>query len=228
MSRSKHTDPSGIRAARRLRDPFEDRGTGDLSLRRRHGQRLKELGVTTECHNEIGQNRYSEPQILIQKAAPGFCHPVTKKETLNLLRAVGPIALYGLRTVELIRAPAGGALLFGRYKTPGRIVLYQQPVPPWRLTGILKRKDARRLKRSGAIVTPQRGSGATLVDWPDDSLQRFMLEEVLLHELGHHVLQQHKGKRPVRTSRAKDHEAFAARFAARERLRIRKGGAPPQ
>src|SRR5256885_10514710 len=34
MSRSKHTDPKEIRAARRLRAPREGRGAGDLSRRR--------------------------------------------------------------------------------------------------------------------------------------------------------------------------------------------------
>jgi hypothetical protein len=40
-----------------------------------------------------------------------------------------------------------------------------------------------------------------------------MLFDVLLHEIGHHVLQHGKGKRLVRIARTRDHEAFATRFA---------------
>jgi len=161
--------------------------------------------------------------------SPGSFHPATKKDISNLLRAVGPLAVYGLRSVELVRAPSGGlpALVFGRYQAPGRILLYQQPLPPWRLSGVLKREDARRLKRAGALIKLLPGSRATLIAWPDFYLKRFMLEEVLLHELGHHVLQHHKGKRPVRIARTKDHEAFAAQFVARHKSLVRAGRSHP-
>ena len=78
-----------------------------------------------------------------------------------------------------------------------------------------------RLERSGAIITAQPGLRMTLVEWPDNSLKRFMLEEVLLHELGHHILQHHKGKRPTRIARTKDHEASAEGFAFRQRSLLR-------
>jgi len=35
VSRSKHTDPRSIRAARRIQAPFEPRSAGDLGLRRK-------------------------------------------------------------------------------------------------------------------------------------------------------------------------------------------------
>ena len=79
---------------------------------------------------------------------------------------------------------------------------------------------AYRLERAGAVVTRLAEVGATLVDWPLDTLRRFMLEEVLLNELGHHVLQHYKGKRPQRIARTRDHEAFAARFADTQMLQI--------
>jgi Zn-dependent peptidase ImmA (M78 family) len=43
---------------------------------------------------------------------------------------------------------------------------------------------------------------------------------VLLHEIGHHILQQHKGKRRPRIARTRDHEAFAARFAEKHRAKL--------
>ena len=71
-------------------------------------------------------------------------------------------------------------------------------------------------KMFGAAVTIQRDLQMTTVEWPKDSLKRFMLEGVLLHELGHHVLQQYQGKRPVRMARTRDHEATADRFASHD------------
>src|SRR5262249_38238484 len=112
---------------------------------------------------------------------------------------------------------------FGRYCAPGRILLFEQPLPPWRLPGLLSDDLAHRLKLAGAVGNFLGDVGATLVDWPAESLRRFMLEEVLLHELGHHVLQHHKGKRPVRIARTRDHESFAARFAEKQRAALRKG-----
>jgi hypothetical protein len=126
--------------------------------------------------------------------------------------------MYGLRTIELTRASArigASKLTFGRYEVPGRILVFEQRESPWRLPGVLKAADLDRFEGFGAIVTAKPGARMTVVAWPGDSLKRFMLEEVLLHELGHHVLQHHKGL--VRIARTTDHEAFAARFAARQR-----------
>ena len=147
-----------------------------------------------------------------------------------MMEAVGPLAFYGLRSIELERVPAhrpDSVPVFGRYCVPGRIVLFEQPIPPWRLAGLLKRDIARRLKRAGAVLTSLVEVGATLVGWPRDALRRFMIEEILLHELGHHVLQHYKGKRPVRIARTKDHEAFAAQFVVRHKSLVRAGRSHP-
>src|SRR5207237_6278007 len=137
--------------------------------------------------------------------------------------AVGPVAFYGLRSIELARSPANASIsmpVFGRYCVPGRIILFEQPLQPWRLSGLLKGSVARRLERAGAVVTRLTDVGATLVLWPHDTLRWFMLEDVLLHESGHHVLQHYKGKSKVRIARTRDHEAFAARFADKERVAL--------
>jgi hypothetical protein len=148
-----------------------------------------------------------------------------------MLRAVGPIALYGLRSVELRRAPAertGAMFAFGSYQVPGRIVLYEQALPPWRLPGLAPPVAIRQLEKAGALVTRLPGAAATLVDWPEDTLPRFMLEQVLLHEIGHHVLQQHKGKRPARIARTVDHEAFADRFVEKQRSALANRRGPQE
>ena len=227
MSRSKHTDPKTIRAARRLRAPREGRGVGDLSRRR-------ELGRNRQAGAEPGGGKLEENgqlrlRIVVRESRSGFHHPADKRDVLEMLKAVGPVAFYGLRSIELARSPADSLIsmpVFGRYYVPGRIILFEQPLPPWRLPGLLKGDVARRLERAGAVVTRLTDVGATLVHWPHATLRRFMLEEVLLHELGHHVLQHHKGKRPVRVARTRDHESFAARFAEKYRLSLMKGRSP--
>ena len=220
MSRSKHTDPRPIRAARRVRAPIESRAVGDLSLRRQIGRALKELNGIFASSTTGARPGKLLPRIVWHEPRPGFCHPIGKQEILRVLESIDSLVVYGLRSIELVRAPASGgapSLVFGRYEVPGRILLFERPLPPWRLPGTLAHETIRRFERAGAIVSPMPKLGATLVDWPADSLRRFMLEEVLLHELGHHVLQHHKAKRLVRIARTKDHEAFAALFAARLR-----------
>ena len=86
--------------------------------------------------------------------------------------------------------------------------------------GVIAERDARLLASAGALVTAYLDLGVTLIHWPEHSLRRFMLFDVLLHEIGHHVLQHNKGKRLVRIARTRDHEAYATRFAAKWRGRL--------
>ncbi len=223
MSRSKHTDPRCIRAARRVRVPFEKRAVGDLSLRRELGRKASELNSIGLSSVKGGKPLPLIPRVLWREPSPGFHHPIGKQEVLQLVGTIGPVGIYGLRSIELTRAPVqsgGRPLVFGRYAAPGRILLFEQPLPPWRLPGRLAKEDVARFQRAGAVVSLMSQLGATLIDWPADTLRRFMLEEVLLHELGHHVLQHYKGKRPARIARTKDHEAFAALFAARQKVAL--------
>lgn len=193
------------------------------------GQRVRELNGTTVSGRTGSRN--TGPRIVLRRTNPGFHHPVAKREIIRLLDSIGPIAIYGLRVVEAARTPimtGRASLVFGRYEAPGRILLYEQPNPPWRLPGILNQADTNRFKMFGATLTLQPGSQITTVEWPKDSLRRFMLEGVFLHELGHHVLQQYKGKRSVRIARTQDHEAAAERFASRMRSLLRAEGRLPK
>ena len=222
MSRTKHTDPRRIRAGRRLHAPFESRGSRDPSLRRKLGRSLPELNGTPGL-DRAGSFR-AGPRIILRKTHPGFHHPAGKREIIQFLHSIGPIALYGLRVVEVVRTPdvtGRASLVFGRYEAPGRILLFEQPELPWCVPGILNLADTKRFTSFGAIVTIQSDSQITTVEWPKDSLKHFMLEGVLLHELGHHALQHYKGKRPVRIARTRDHEAAAERFASRQRSQLR-------
>jgi hypothetical protein len=116
-------------------------------------------------------------------------------------------------------------LLFGRLRVPGWVLLHDQPPSPWLLPGRLPAAEAKRLQGAGAYVEPLNG-GHTRVTWPGDTLRQFMLMNVLLHEIGHHLVQQYTGKRSVRNARTSEHELLAERFAARCRAQLLITGVP--
>jgi hypothetical protein len=148
-------------------------------------------------------------------ARPGFVHPATPREIADLLIRLGPTATYGLRGVQLRERPAGAGLVVAALRMPGMVILYEQPRPPWTLAGRLTAETVERLRRAGALVDEI--AAATRVDWPGDTLRDFVLVEGLLHEIGHHQVQQRRRKRTVRAMRTADHERVATRYA--ERLR---------
>lgn len=161
------------------------------------------------------------PRIVAKRPRRGCSHPASRRDVGVALRLFGEACSYGVRAVKL-RQGAGCGWCFGRLIVPGRIVLFDQPPSPWRLPG-LREDDRRRLEVAGATVEAQ--AGAVLVRWTPDALRDFMLFDVLAHELGHHRLQHHKGKRAVQIARTRDHEVFASWFAAgcRVALRARAG-----
>ena len=216
MSRSKHTDPLGIRAKRRVQNPWEPRSVGDLSQRQRLGRELKEMGIVHAPSDPRTQSNPFPPHVTVQRPQPGFFHPAGRTDVLRVLDFVGPEAIYGVRHIELSRTSnLEGATIptFGQLVVPGRIILYEQPFPPWRLSGTLNEDYAILFRRAGAVVELRKEVSATIINWPGESLKFFMLFEVLLHEIGHHILQHNKGKRTAQIARTKDHEAFAERFA---------------
>jgi hypothetical protein len=214
MSRSRHTDPPRVRAPRRVRAPYAGRGEGDARTARRLGRVLKELGVAARPAPVRAERAGAAPlpRIRVVRAAPGRAHAVTAGDVGGVLRQLGERYTYGLRSVELVPAPAHaapGRLALGRLIVPGRILLYDQPEPPWRLPGLLGPEEQARLRAAGALVDLDEPGGWTGVAWPGTTLRDFVLFDVLVHELAHHALQQYTGKRGVRIARRRDHEAFA-------------------
>lgn len=222
MSRSRHTDPRMIRARRRIAAPRASRGANDPRLRRRIGRMLKEAGIYYESCNKGARSLKAGPRIAVRRPGPGFFHPLAAKDIERILAFIGPQACYGLRRVELARtetvyAQRSRVPLLGRLIVPGRIILYEQAVPPWRIAGIIAARDAQKLRLAGAGLEIHTDTAVTVVNWPDEALRSFMLFDVFLHELGHHILQHHAGKRTRRIARTRDHEAFAERFAEQYR-----------
>lgn len=184
---------------------------------------LKEHGIVVgDAHIPIaGAELAPLPRLHVKRPRPGHIHAARKADIRRILRFFGEQCTYGLRSIELVHGDsvaAGGGLLLGRLIVPGRIVLYDHPSAPWQLAGRLSDQVRDKLRRAGALVEST-GTGAyTIVWWPDTTLRDFMLFDVLMHEIGHHVIQQYTGKDRARVARTKDHEAFADRFAIQCRL----------
>ncbi len=217
-----------MRAPRRMRTPHEPRGRRDLSAARRAALALKEAGAAAQASWPApAGGAASVPRVRVRRPGEGFRHPAGRTDVLRVLRFFGEPYTYGVRSIDLARRPAGvgaGQLLLGRLMVPGRIMIYEQPPSPWHVQGTLPRSELARLSRAGALVDASAGGGASVVSWPADTLRDFMLFDVLMHELAHHLVQHEKGKRRVRVARTSDHEAFAERFAARCRELYRDAG----
>jgi hypothetical protein len=221
MSRSKHTRPRRLRAADRTRAPHEPRSSGDPSTQHRQALALKEQGLCPQPDATGAElpNPAPLPRLLVQRPRPGHLHPAGRADLEQVLRFFGPAHFYGLRSVCLRRTPARpNKRLLGRLVVPGQVFLYEQPAPPWRLTSPLAPGEEERLVQAGAAIEPTNADTCWLVHWPGATLRDFMLWDVFLHEVGHHVLQHETGKRTARVVRTRDHEAFADLFARRCRL----------
>ena len=221
MARSVHTQPRRVRAPRRVRLPHARRGDRDPATQRSLARSLKAWGIILEPAPDSPLSEAAPlPRIRVRRPPRGYHHPLGRSEIASALRFFGEACTYGLREIELSSRPSGDnrRLQFGRLIVPGRVVLYPQPSGPWRLLGLLSEGERIRLERAGATVEILAGGLHTVVSWPERTLGYFMLFDVLLHEVGHHIVQQYTGKRRVRVARTRDHESFAESFARRCRL----------
>jgi hypothetical protein len=130
--------------------------------------------------------RLERVRIRVHPPRPGFAHPAGRRDVRAVLDAVGPEAWYGLRVVELRQTEDFDprSIVYGRTRTPGEILLYEQ-----------REHEAAKLRD-------------------------FMRFDVLLHELGHHVLQ-HRARKVGSVRRTSDHERFAEMFAFRWKTTVR-------
>ena len=224
MARSKHTDPRAVRAGRRLRSPRAKRDA-DAGQRVRHMP--KELGITYSQEVAAQTQLIRWPRIIVRRPSPGFFHPVTQSQVLEVLEAIGPTAVYGLKSVEYSRLPAenrDSEALLGRYHPPDRIILFEQRRPPWHFIGQLGESATGVFERAGAKIQANEDGSAVTVEWPGESLANLMIFEGLLHEVGHHVLQHESRAGSRRIARTRDHEKFADMFAARCRAEFLGAG----
>jgi hypothetical protein len=199
MSRSLHTQKLSLRAARRQARPYSTR-------------RAEAAYLTGRTDDEVASDGSSKRlRIQAQKPLPGTLHPLRVRDIRELLTTLGPAASYGLRSMRLRQECVflDGNLVFAEYVVPGDIVLYAVPKSPWRLPCIPSPEDRAAFARHGACVRVDTSRRQTTVEWTFSGLRAFYLAEVLAHELGHHRLQYHKGKRAALICRRRDHEQRA-------------------
>jgi hypothetical protein len=162
------------------------------------------------------------PRITVQKPREGYCHPITKRDIKQLLLFFGELSYYGVREIRLSQLPAAqtaaAGKLFGRLYIPGKIVLYEQAIPPWYLAGSLDPEEVEALTSAGATVERSDDGMRCVISWTAEDLRNFFLFDVLMHEIGHHLQQQFKAKRTAQILRTRDHENSARLFANKCRL----------
>lgn len=213
-----HTDPRGVRAARRLGSPRTHRSEGDASTRMRVGRALKQSGISYSFETNNPRQFIAWPRIVIHRPSHGFFHPATQQQVQEILMAVGSIGVYGLKSVELSRqsdVEISGSAVLARYIAPDRIVLFEQQRPPWHFIGRIPDPTRELFEKSGAEIRWSADASVTIVGWPSDTLAHFLLAEGLLHEIGHHIKQHEARAGNRRIARTRDHEAFASNFASR-------------
>jgi hypothetical protein len=182
-------------------------------IARRRFQRLqKELRLEFQEGITLKAEPAHRVDIVVVPSRRGYVHPLRPADIKRSLDFFGPLASYGLRSVELQPALARHPqrMQIARLLVPGKVVLYEQLEPPWSVRGLTE-VSIERLRRAGAWV--EEGLGGARVDWTPDALRDFVLFDGLMHEIGHHLIQYHMGKRTTRVMRTADHERRATAFA---------------
>jgi hypothetical protein len=193
LARSLHTQKYNLRSARRLARPFSRRAEEALRLHSRHRRNDGDVSPRTT--------------IRIRRLQSGCVHPLSRAEIDHFLTLVGPENRYGLTEIVLRQECPWSVrrMLFGEYRPPGLILLYAVPAPPWQLDFLPEPQALAALARHCPGLVVERALQRLVVPWTMDALKRFLLLEVLAHELGHHLLHKRRG----RHGRVTDHEARA-------------------
>ena len=125
--------------------------------------------------------------------------------------SIGTEFRYKLRSIRISQASAVRlkGIVFAEYVVPGEIHVFSVPELPWSLPFLLRDADRKAFERYGARLDVDLAREITTVNWSLAGLRIFVLYEVLAHELGHHLLQAHRGKRIGTVCRRSDHERRA-------------------
>jgi hypothetical protein len=76
--------------------------------------------------------------VRVRSPRPGFAHPAGPADVIRVLTFFGSAATYGLRGIEPRQHPASGAApAIAALRVPGIVLLFEQPTPPWVLSGRL-------------------------------------------------------------------------------------------
>lgn len=156
----------------------------------------------------------SDVPIRQENPSRDFIHPASPEDIAELLAALPPEDLAGLVGITLRRVPWRGYDAddsFGYYDPHDReISLRAFPADLRLYTDQRGPTERERREFDPFCQNWQRGRHGWYLQWDEDSLRRFYLYDVLLHEIGHHVAD--RGK-PVGKTRRSANEAFAHDYA---------------
>ena len=147
-----------------------------------------------------------------------FLHPAGPAEIAEVLAALPPADIAGLAGITLARVPwtrYDRDDSFGFYDPLDREITLRAFPADLRLYAWGREpSDRERREFDPFCANWQRGRDGWYLQWTEESLQRFYLYDVLLHEIGHHVAD--RGK-PIGKTRRSANEDFAHDYARRWR-----------
>jgi hypothetical protein len=158
------------------------------------------------------------PRVVARKPRRGDVHPLESGAVREFLTALPPEQIHGLAGVELRARVDSVGVPFGLYRREDRvIILYSLPADEWWMDSILP-DIARSLRAAGAKVLRHR-PGVSIHWTAGAHLAAWLRDEVLAHEIGHHVRNQYAARWP-RAARTVDEEAVADLHARRTKKRL--------
>ncbi len=129
----------------------------------------------------------------IEPIPNGWVYPCTLEDIEHQLKLVSPEDLKGLCAVGLVPSTNKQFSADGRYRAMSKPTIYLYSYPEsltFRQPAHTKRSDIEHWKAielEYGMTIREEGS-RWICQWRADNLRRFVLEHVLIHEIGHHVL----------------------------------------
>jgi hypothetical protein len=163
------------------------------------------------------------PPVISRKPRRGDVHPVSPAALRERMPGIRPEYLYGLRRIEL-RSRRSNRIgePFGCYLFRERVVvLYSLPLV-WTLDGL---SNGWKEQLTAYHAEVHKEDKDIHVSWPSDTLlDLWFWDQVFIHELGHHFVEQYK-ERNGRVRRRSAHEGLAnlhvGRYLNRRMRRLR-------
>ncbi|MBS0578110.1 MAG: hypothetical protein JSR36_02485 [Proteobacteria bacterium] len=136
------------------------------------------------------------PRVIRRAPRRGDIHPLSPDDIRNVLRAVPPSYVYGLKSVELVARPRTVGDPFGVYLgDEQRIRLYSCPPTHWSVEAVGNGFADMWLSWGAVASADPSRPGRVSVHWPQpERLWNFYLD-TLFHELGHHYVRKYAASR---------------------------------
>lgn len=149
------------------------------------------------------------PRIVNRKPRIGDIHPLTRDQIATYLLLVPPAYVYGLKAIELRPRKNAVGCPYGRYSVDEkRIWLYSCPAREWHFSEETWPCHKGVLSDGAKIITSENAGKEVVVEWNDPIDIELFFVDTLLHELGHHYVNQYRSSRGRPTTNSRN-EALA-------------------